>query len=110
MTASDIVALIITGSMGLALVVLSVFMLRGRGGGFIAGFNTMDEKEKAKYDEKALCRFMGKIILPIGVLTPLLTVAGMSGQFWFTWVYFVAVMGLVIFALVYVNTGNRFRK
>lgn len=39
--------------------VLSVFLLIGKGGFLIAGYNTSSPEQKAKVDEKKLCRVMG---------------------------------------------------
>jgi hypothetical protein len=55
---------------------------------------------------KRLSRFVGKILLPIGVLT---LCAGF-GFHWFPFVYIPAVLALVVFAIVYANTGSRFRN
>lgn len=43
----------------IALVILAVVFSKGKGAGFIAGYNTMSESEKAEYDEVAMCKFMG---------------------------------------------------
>ncbi|WP_455714884.1 DUF3784 domain-containing protein [Anaerosporobacter sp.] len=40
-------------------VIMSGVLLSGRGGFLIAGYNTSSAEEKAKYDEKKLCRVMG---------------------------------------------------
>ena len=39
--------------------ILSLVLLSGRGAWLIAGYNTMSPEEKARYDEKALCRSTG---------------------------------------------------
>ena len=40
-------------------VALAITFLTGHGSSLIAGYNTASEKEKAKYDEKKLCRTFG---------------------------------------------------
>jgi len=102
---SDLV--IICAASGL-LIVLSIVLLAGRGSFLIAGFNTMPKEGKEKYDAKALSKFIGKILLPIGVLLPLQGIERIAG--WFVWVFLAVTLALVIFATVYVNTGNRFRN
>ena len=106
LNADMIVALAITLPVSLVIIVLAVVLLRGRGAGLIAGYNTMSEEEKAKYDAPAMCRFVGKILLPIGILTPFV----LFGKGWFALAYGVIVAGLSAFAVIYANTGNRFRK
>lgn len=54
-----IVAYVVLGLLGL----LSVFLLTGRGGFLIAGYNTSSPEEKAKYDAKKLCRTVGVMML-----------------------------------------------
>ena len=44
---------------------LAALFSRGKGAFLIAGYNTASQKEKAKYDEKALCRFMGKLMFAL---------------------------------------------
>ena len=48
--------------------VLSVVFLLGKGAFLIAGYNTASKKEKARYNEKRLCRVMGA---GMGILTVL---------------------------------------
>jgi len=37
----------------------------GKGSSLIAGFNTLSEEEKEKYDVVALCKFMGKMMFAL---------------------------------------------
>lgn len=50
---------------------LTILLLSGRGGALIAGYNDMKKAEKAKYDEKKLCRVVGGCM---GVITLLISV------------------------------------
>jgi hypothetical protein len=104
----DITAITITGTLGLLLVVCGIVMLTGCGSFLIAGFNTTSKNEKEKYDKTALCKFKGKIILPISILCPCLVISNMFEILWFPCVFAIIVLGLIIFAGIYVNTGNRF--
>lgn len=38
---------------------IGIYMLTGRGGFLVAGYNFMPETEKVKYNEKRLCQFVG---------------------------------------------------
>jgi hypothetical protein len=86
---------------------MALLLLTGRGSFLIAGYNTMSKEKKAQYDTKALCKFIGKIILPIGILTPFIGVESIAH--WFIWLYIAVTIALPIFAIIYVNTGNRFK-
>lgn len=94
----------------LLLLALGLYLLQGKGGMLIAGYNTLPKEEKEKYDEVALCKATGKLILsfifPIVLislgdllqLNSLLIVGGV-------------LMGiLIVFGLIYMNTGNRYKK
>ncbi len=111
MTPNNIIDIVISGIFSLGIIIMSIFLLSGRGGILIAGFNTMSKEEQDKYDKVALCRFMGKILLPIGIIMPCITVVGILDIFtWLIWVFIGASLGLIIFAIIYANTGNRFIK
>ena len=113
------IGMIITGALGLLLTVLGLYMvLTGKGSLLIAGYNTMPEDEREKYDNTALSKFIGKaIITPLGILTVLFALGASFGfkynisLFWVAVIiYSVIVTGLSIFAVIYLNTGNRFKK
>lgn len=111
MEAKEIIALVVFAVVGLGLVALAVPMMMGKCAGLIAGYNTMSSKEKASWDAPALARFTGKILLICGVATMLYGVGLIHlGLQWLTWVYLVVVVGLCMFAVVWCNTGKRFRK
>ena len=40
-------------------VILTIALLSGHGSKFISGYNTASKEEKARYDEKKLCRVYG---------------------------------------------------
>ena len=107
-----IVGIIVTGAVGLLIIIMAIVLLTGRGAWMIAGYNTMPKEKKEKYDEAALCKFIGKITLPIGIATPMLLAIELKPE-WSVYgiVGFIAlVFGIVLFALIYLNTGNRFKK
>jgi hypothetical protein len=108
MTSKDIVGLILVGCLTLVLLIISIILLRGKGAGLIAGYNTA--KDKDRYDAVSLCKFVGKILLPIALLTPSIAISGIFHIHWLSIAYIVLVIGLIIFAAVYANTNNRFRK
>jgi len=100
--------LIITSVIGGLLTILAVVMLTGRGSFMIAGFNTMSKEGKAKYDAKALSKFLGAILLPIGLLVPFTALE--STIRWYPWVFMAMVVAVCVFAVIYVNKSDRFKK
>ncbi len=89
--------------------ILGIVLWRGKGAWLIAGYNTSSKEEKAKYDEKALCRFVAKLMFFCAFCMALGAVAPLIG----TWLLFPsqALMLIGIIAgVIYLNTGNRFKK
>jgi hypothetical protein len=94
----------------IAFFILGIFLLKGKGAFFIAGYNTLSESEKAQYDEKALCQFMGKMMFGLSfsmLLWALSELLDIQVLFIIGMTLFI---GLIVFILVYSNTGERFKK
>ena len=100
---------IISYSIGGILLIISIYLLTGRGSFLLAGYNTKPKSEKEKYDAPAMCRFMGKILLPISILVALTGIKTLH-VLWFFIVAGAIIVGLLVFAIIYANTGNRFKK
>lgn len=85
----------------------SIILISGHGGWFIAGYNTASKEEKAKYDEKKLCRTTG---IGMAVISILILVSGLFEDVLpasFAWVLF----GIIIIdCLVIIIVGNTICK
>jgi hypothetical protein len=90
------------------LTIFSIYLFTGRGSFLIAGLNTMSKEKRAKYNEKAICRLIGGVLLPTGILMPFFLIESIIS--WYAWVYCGIVVGICIFAVIYANTSNRFKK
>ena len=91
-------------------VLFGIILSFGKGSSLIAGFNTMPAEEKEKYDTVALSKFMGKVMFGLS-LSMVLWV--FSEAYEIEWLFFVGLilfLGIVVFTLIYVNSGNRFKK
>lgn len=84
-------------------VVLSIVLISGHGSWFISGYNTATKEEKAKYDEKKLCR---TTVIGMAVIAALVLVSGLFEKV--LPASFVYVIGTVIFAdcLAIIIIGN----
>ncbi|MDD3839115.1 MAG: DUF3784 domain-containing protein [Clostridia bacterium] len=78
----------------------------------IAGYNTMSKEEKKKYDEQKLTKFVGNLLIASAVI--LLIGGSLSlnegiAQYAISisWLLFTSV---IIGGVVYMNTGNRFKR
>lgn len=104
---------ILTGAVFIALAAITALLLSGRGANLIAGFNTMSGDEKEQFDKPALCKFTGKVLIPIEAAIFICVIAGMLGAPWsagFGIAVSICLIPYVISMAVYANTGNRFRK
>ena len=101
---------IVFGVIILLLLCLSALLLSGRGSFLIAGYNTMDKEKKAKFDEKALCRFVGMLLIVISICIVLMPIGIYFEMEWLIWLSSIAIIVLGILATIYANTGNRFLK
>lgn len=110
LTRNDILSCIVTGIVMLVMLVISIVLMMGKGANLIAGYNTMSQKEKEKYDSTAMCKCLGKYLLSVTILTVALPLGEICGIGWLPWAYAAYVMISAICVIVYCNTGNRFRK
>lgn len=91
-------------------VLLGVLFSRGKGAFLIAGYNTASAAEKAKYDEKALCRFMGKLMFALAACQAVMGLGAAWAGMWLYWVGIVLFLVSVVGGVIYANTGRRFQK
>lgn len=102
--------LIVIGSVIFLFVILSLYLLSGRGAFLIAGHNMLPKEDRMKIDEPALCRAMGKLMLAV-TLSLLFYIPGAiyeSNMF-----FIIGTVGIVlsiIIGLIYMNIGNRYDK
>lgn len=89
---------------------LGIVLLSGKGAFLIAGYNTMSPQEKANYNEKALCRFVGGLLIIMSVCSLLAILGDYFHMAWLIGVSIAAMLILITLAVIYANTGNRFKK
>ena len=103
--------------MGVAILIVSIPFLifaitlsKGKRASILTGYNTMSDSEKAQYDEVALCKFMGKIMYGISFSILLFALSEMLENQLLFIIGLILLLSLIIFALVYSNTRDRFKK
>ena len=102
--------LAIHGGVILLFLVLGAVFSRGKGAFLIAGYNTSSKEEKAKYDEKALCRFMGKLMFAMAGCWAVVALGTVLDRMWLYYVGIGLFLAAVFGGVIYMNTGSRFRK
>ena len=92
------------------LLLLGILFSKGKGAFLIAGYNTAGLEEKKKYDEKALCRFVGKLMTALAGCCAGIALGTALDCMALVWCGIILQILLVFAAVIYANTGNRFRK
>ena len=104
------VLLIIHGIIIASFVVLGIVFLRGKGAFLIAGYNTSSPEAKSKIDEKALCKFVGKLMLVLAACWLLIALSSLPNLLFLLWIGLGLFFAITIAFVIYANTGNRFKK
>lgn len=92
------------------LIIWGVLLSLGKGASLVAGYNTLSTEEKAKYDEKRLCKFMGKSNFVMAFDVSLWGISDLLKQPIVFYIGLVLFFCTIAFILFYMNTKNRFKK
>ena len=92
------------------LFLISLLLLSGRGAFLISGYNMMSKEAKANYDEKALCRGVGKLLIVINLCLMILFIGIHLEADWLTVAGTAALLITSLSGIIYMNTGNRYLK
>ena len=78
--------------------------------GFISGFSTMSEEKREKYDEKAVCRFVGWLMIAVCFGLFLIPIGTYFKIKWLVYFGRAFTFVILIVGCIYVNTSKRFLK
>ena len=98
------------------IIMIGVFLILGftfyigRGEFLIAGFNTLSEEEKNKYDVKSLLKFIGKVMFSIAISIVFSLLSNMLSIHYLSTIGVVLLMSTVIFALIILSSESNFLK
>ena len=91
-------------------VVLGIIFASGKGADLIAGYNTASREEKTKTDEKKLLKAMSVLMFVLAgcfLIFALSQIFHVKSLIWIGQALFIAAL---VTGLIYLNTGDRFRK
>lgn len=91
-------------------VILGILFSLGKGAWLIAGYNTSPPVAKARYDEKALCKFMGKFMFTLAACWLPLLLSTLLDSMALLWAGLILFCIVILAGVIYANTGNRFMK
>lgn len=106
----DITGLIMCGFIFLLMLSISLILRSGRGAFLISGYNLLPKEEKAKYNTKALCRFVGNLLLVVDILLIPAVIGGIYEITWIIVTVLLAIAVITIGGIIYVNTSNKFKR
>lgn len=102
--------LLIDGIVILLFIGLGILFLKGKGAFLIAGYNTASEEKKNTISEKALCGFMGKLMFVFAGCHLIIALSAVFDKAYLSWIGIGAYIVIAVGAVIYANTGNRFKK
>jgi hypothetical protein len=106
----DITGIIVSGFVLLLMLILSAVLMSGHGAFLISGYNMLPKEKQAEYDAKALCRFVGSLLLVIAFLLVFAIIAGIYGIDWLAKLITAIIITFTIGCVIYANTNHRFKK
>lgn len=107
MNATDAIFTLVIAAL---IALLGVLLFTGHATGLIAGYNTLSEEERARYDKRALGRFMGRVMFVVAGCLCLFAASDIwpgNGLFGIGLTLLVATL---VFAIYRANSGDRFLK
>lgn len=105
-----LIVLCVHGAVIAFFIVLGIVFSLGKGAMLIAGYNTSPKSEKEKYNQTALCKFMGKLMFTLAGCFTLVALGTVFGLMALPIIGIILFLVVTVAAVVYANTGNRFRK
>ena len=103
-------ALIVHLALSLLLCILGLVIFLGKGSFLIAGYNTASPREKAKYDERALCRAVGTLLFCCAAC---FLVPGIGVYFdlpILIWGGIILMLVVIIAGAIFINTSKRLKR
>lgn len=91
-------------------IILGLVFRKGKGTFLIAGYNTASKTAKERIDETKLCRYMSRMMFALAGSWLIIALCEVFGQIWLLWLGLALFLFIVIFGVIYINTGGRINK
>ena len=89
---------------------LGIILSMGKCSFLIAGYNTLSREKKERYAARALCHFTSRLILYLAFCMLLSIISTILESPVLLSIAVFLFVASITFAIIYANTGNRFRK
>lgn len=76
----------------------------------ISGYNTSSKKQKEKYDEEALCHGAGNLLFLLTGIAGVGAIGEFNNVSWIMTLSWGLFLIVILAGIIYMNTGNRFKK
>lgn len=90
--------------------VLGIVFFCGKGSFLIAGYNTSSPGEKAQYDEKALCRAMGGLMLALAACFVIMVLSEVFQIIAFLWIGLALLFVNATGGAIYMNASKKIKR
>ena len=110
MNMEQIASFLMSSIFAVPVIIIGIVLCCGKGAFLIAGYNTASPKEKASYDEKALCRATGVLVLVIVGCVELLMLGAVLGISVLMWGGGVLIAVSTVFGVIYINKSQRVKR
>lgn len=101
---------IIHGFLILLFLILGIVLWRGKGAFLIAGYNTAKPSERAKYNEKALCRSVAVILFAMALSFAVSALGIVYDEIIPPWLGAVLILAVALIGVIYVNTSKKVKR
>ena len=91
-------------------VIIAIVLLCGRGANLIAGFNTAKPEERARWDQKALCRGVGALLLVMLACLEVVFLGAVRGPLPLMWAGLGVFAAVTALGVLWINRSKRFKK
>ena len=110
MNMEQITGLIVSSALLTPVAIIGLFLCCGKGADLIAGYNGLSTAERAKWNEKALCRGTGVLVLLMVGCIELTVAGGVLDVPTLIWGGLVLLAVLTVGGLIYINKSARFKR
>ena len=110
MTTEQIASFLLSSVFAVPVIIIGIVLCCGKGAFLIAGYNTASPAERAAYDEKALCRAVGVLLLVIVGSVELLMLGLVLDMTALVWGGGILMAASTVFGLIYINKSPRFKR
>ena len=110
MNMEQTVSFLVSSIFAVPVIIIGIVLCCGKGAVLIAGYNTASPEERAAYDEKALCRAVGVLVLVIVGCVELLLLGAVLDMAALEWGGGILFAVSTVFGLIYINKSKRFRR